>query len=165
MRQPLRQKSRVLTATERDNLRAQLGDGPLGIAPADVGYGNVWYQAPHAQPLNPVEVAAKRAGIKAFLEAGTPQDEKRSYKMRRDKRIRDLEEALRKDVIPTSFYHLKRDTTKDYEKVVTTLVDQMRSPERRRKEDELKNLLREREPENPNSGKLTYLRDDRRIQA
>lgn len=168
MRQPQRQKSRILTATERGNLKAQLGDGPLGIAPADIGYGMTglsWYQAPHAQPLNPIEVAAKKARVQAILDAGSPHDEKRHYRAWCDKRIHELEDELRKDVIPTSFYQMKRNTTKDYDKVVKTLVEQMQDVNRKSKENELKNLLREREPDDPDAGKLTYLRDDRRIQA
>ncbi len=163
MRPPSRR--RILTVAERQQFQAELGVGALGLDASDVAPGGVWYESPHDQPLNPVELAAKRRRTQAILDAGSPHDESRSYKAARDKRIRLLEEELRKDVIPSNHFHLKRQDTTDYNKVVTTLVGQMSSKRRREIEDELKNLRREREPDDPNAGKLVDLREDRRITA
>ena len=163
MRAPVRR--RILTVVERNSLKAQLGAGPLGLDPADVGVGEVWYQNPQDHTLNPVEVATKKARIKAILDAGSPQDESGAYKRKRDTRIKALEEDLRKDAIPHNHYHLKRQDSTDYNRVVKTLTSQLTDPVRRAKEDELKNLLRERESEDPDAGKLTFLRENRRIQG
>lgn len=162
MRPPRR---RILTVAERRQFQAELGVGAVGLGAADVAPRGVWYQSPHDQPLNPVELAAKRRRVQGILDAGSPQDESRKHKVARDQRIRELEEDLRKDVVPSNFYHLKRQDTNDYNKVVTTLASQMTSPRRRAAEDELKNLRREREPEDPNAGKLSDLREARRITA
>lgn len=158
MRPPLR-RDRVLTVAERRMKRAELGLGPLGLDPADVGQGDQWYIAPNINPLNPVELESKKRRIRAELEAGSPHDESPAYKRKRDRRIRELEESLKKDVIPHNFYHLKRQDSKDYHKVVKEIVSQTSNQNRLAMEDELKNLRRERENDDPDAGKLTYLRE------
>jgi hypothetical protein len=130
-----------------------------------VAAGQIWYQAPHNQHLDPVELAAKRRRIEAAIAAGSPQDEKKQYRAWRDKRISELEEELRKDTVPMGHFHLKRDDTKDYEKVKNELVKQLSDPKRRAREEELKNLRRERDPENPSAGKITDLREEKEIKA
>jgi hypothetical protein len=162
MRPPRR---RILTTTERDQLRAELGEGPLGVGASDVGVGDVWYQNPRDSNHDPVVTAQKRKRLQAILDAGSPHDETAAYRRARDKEIREIEEELRKDVVPAQHFHLKRADSKDYHKVVDTLVDQARNQRRRQLEDRLKNLRREREPDDPNAGKIVDLREDRRIVA
>ncbi len=115
--------------------------------------------------MNPVELAEKRRRLQGIMDAGAPRVSNRAQKVARDREIRGLEEELRKDVIPRQHYDLKRQDSTDYNKVVSTLAGQMTDPRRRAKEDRLKNLRREREPEDPNAGKITDLREDRRIAA
>lgn len=163
MKAPIKQ--RILTTNERNDLRAQLGCGPISIEASDVATGNVWYQAPHNQHLDPIQLAIKRQRIQAAIDAGSPHDEKKQYRAWRDRRIGELETSLRKDTIPRSFYHLKRADSKDYDKVRDEVVSQLENPRRRALEDELKNLRRERDPENPNAGKITDLREEKEIKA
>ena len=165
MRVQSRNQRRILTYSERMGLQQQLGNGPLGIGPADVGVGGQWYQSPHELPLDPVRLKAKQARLKRELEEGSPQDNSRAYKLKRDREIKLLEEELRKDVIPRDYYHMKRQDSKDYDKVVKELAGQMTDPRRRAMEDKLKNLRREREFDDPSSGKIAYLREDKEIKV
>ena len=165
MRVQSRNQRSILTYSERKGLEGQLGNGPLGIRPADVGTGGQWYQSPHELPLDPVQLAAKQARIRRELEEGSPQDNTRAHKVKRDKEIRLLEEELRKDVIPRDYYYMKRADSTDYSKVVKELAGQMTNPRRRTVEDRLKNLLREREFDDPNAGKIAYLREEKEIKV
>lgn len=155
MRPPRR---RILTATERKNLERQLSDGGLSPMPFDITTGG-WYPASASGMINPVEAKNRAMRIKKFVEEHSPQDESKAYKRSRDARIAQLEETLKKDTVPRQYVHLKRQDSKDYHKVVSTIVSQLENPQRRAMEDELKDLRRERDPEDPNAGVLTYLRE------
>lgn len=156
-------RRRTLPYAERKMLESLINDPRLNPLPADSVEGG-WVHAPGFVFSTPV-ADAKTRQLKAVLEAGSPQDESPQYKRWRDRRIKQLEGRLIRDTIPYDQFHMKRDDTKDYKKVVDGLVKQNADPERKAAEEELKSLLRERDPENPDAGKLTYLRQDRRIQT
>ena len=163
-----RQFRRILPYSERMGIKRLLDDPRINSAPYDSTgdeMGLNWVHNPQASVIVSRTGDSNARKLKSALDAGSPQDESKAYKRARDKRIQLLTDELRKDVVPREPFHKKRDDSTDYRKVVNHLVVQNRDQKRRGMEEELKSLLREREPENPDAGKLTFMREPERIQA
>lgn len=156
------QARRILPFAEREQLRNRVYNPALNESPADLASPDQWVHAPGGR-VNEAEAKAKDARMKAILDAGSPHDESPSYKRWRDRRILELEDRLRKDVVPLNVFHMKRQDSSAYRDVVSTLRSQIQNPDRVSMEQELQSLRREREPENPSAGKLSDLREERKI--
>lgn len=157
------QARRIYSYSEREQLKARVYNKALNEQPCDLDNSpNEWVHAPGGR-VSQAEANAKDARMKAILEAGSPHDESLSYKRWRDRRMKELEESLRKDVVPLNVFHMKREDSTTYRSVVGTIKEQMNNPQRSAMERELQSLRREVEPENPEAGKLSDLREDRRI--
>lgn len=156
------QARHILPLSERQVLRSRVYDPSQNDQPADIVGPGQWVHAPN-QRVNQAEADAKTSRYKAALDAGSPQDESRGYKAWRDRRIKELDERLGKDVIPHNSFHMKREDSSSYRSVVQGVRKQMQDPSRQAAEAELQNLRREREPDDAEAGKLSYLREDRRI--
>ncbi len=152
----------ILPLSERQTLRSRVYDPSQNDQPADIVGPGQWVHAPN-QRVNQAEADAKTGRYKAALDAGSPQDESPAYKRWRDKRVKELEERLAGDVIPRNAFHMKREDSTTYRKIVQGVRGQMQDPNRQAAEAELQNLRREREPDDAEAGKLSYLREDRRI--
>lgn len=156
------QARHILPLSERMTLRSRAYDWSVNDQPADLVGPGQWVHAP-SQRVNQAEADAKTGRYKAILDAGSPQDESPAYKRWRDRRVKELEERLGKDVIPREVFHMKREDSTAYRNVVQGVRKQMQDPNRLAMETELQNLRREREPDDAEAGKLSYLREDRRI--
>ena len=156
------QARKILSYSEREQLRERVYNPALNESPADLVTPSQWVHAPGGR-VNENEAKAKDARLKYILDAGSPQDESPSYKRWRDRRVKELEESLRKDVVPMNVFHMKRDESSAYQKVVGAIRDQINNPQRVSMERELQSLRREMDPQNPTAGKLSDLREDRRI--
>lgn len=152
----------ILPLSQRQILRARVYNPAVNDQTADIVGPDQWVHTPYAR-VNKAEADAKTMRYKSVLDAGSPQDESPAYKRWRDKRVKELEERLGKDVIPRDTFHMKREDSTAYRNVVGTLKNQMQDSDRQSAETELQNLRREREPEDAEAGKLSYLREDRRI--
>lgn len=151
----------------RMNLKRLLDDPRLNSTPYDSSgdeSGLGWVHSPQSSLVSSRTGDINTRRMKEALDAGSPQDESKAYKRARDKRITELSEHLRKDTVPRELFHKKREDATEYHKVVKGLVVQGQDRTRRQQEDELKSLLRERDPDNRDAGKLTFLREAERTQ-
>lgn len=157
MRRPVR---RILTPAERASMEANLRDHMIqsqtpilmmnGEHPAWVpGMSNA--QHPQASTIE-----ARR--IKKALDEGTAHDLTKHERRTSDKEIRQLEEEVSARLIPQRQYRMADDGSPEYRNVVSELVKQGTDKAFAAKVERLKNLKREREPDNPDAGNIEKLR-------
>jgi hypothetical protein len=151
---------RILTPSERQMLKAKVGeltaqmDTPTVIMGPN---GPVWVPD-HSNLERPHQVQAELQKTKRVLEEGTPQDMTRREVVAREKDIRILEERVKKRMVPEKQFKMASDDSSDYRKVVDELVRQGQDPVLSADIQALKNLRRERDPDNPSAGGIEDLR-------
>lgn len=161
------QPRRVLTSSERGFIKREIRELETQLGtPEMVGLG-VWAPNPMVPQQHRDKTARRLAELKRHLEQGSVQEMSRSAKQKRDRRIKELEERVRKRLIPSKFFHAKREDSKDYHKAVDHEVALAKDPQHQQEVSELKNLLRERaqegarfngSQEDPNAGNIEHLR-------
>ncbi len=158
---------RLLTPTETGILKNEIKELETQLFnPEMVGLG-VWGPNQNIHQGHRGKTQSRLNYLKKQLESGSVEKFSRSEIMRRDKRIKELEESLGKRMVPSEYHHAKRGDSKDYNKTVDHLVKVEMGADFQRDAQELKNLLRAREQhgarlagsvQNPNSASLEYLR-------
>lgn len=161
-------EKRLLSPVEKDRMRAEMRDIELQLKSPDLvglrGMSSVWAgNAAHSTTMS-----RRYQVLKQKLEQGSVEDLSRSAVNRRDKEIKLLEEVIRPKLVPQTFYHAKRQDSKDYDKTVRHLVTVEMSKETQGQIARLKNLLRARSMaesrtanvvEDPKNASIEYLRD------
>lgn len=159
---------RFLAPAERQRIQREIQDLEQGAKSPTYMIGDSgqarWAEGPVVGGADAMRRAAR---LKKILEDGTPADLSRKAKSLRDKRIRELEERVKKRMVPSKFFYQKREDSKDYNKTVDHLVKLEQNPQHQTEVTELKNLLRERSidgsrlhgsSENPACSSIEYLR-------
>ena len=159
---------RILPFSERAGIRARLENPALSPLPAD-SVENGFIHAPQAAwqdpgVANPATNPEFRR-LKKILDEGSPDDNTPKHKRAVEKEIRELEGVIRPHMAPRDFFQMKREDSKDYDKVVQHQVTSNADPTLGAMKQRLQSLLRERYPQNPKAGSLEYLREDGRIKT
>jgi hypothetical protein len=158
MRRPIR---RILTPQERAQLQARIQDNEIQLNAPEMTIVNgreAWVPSSRVEQQHRDLTESSMARMKRMLEAGSAHDLTDREIVERDNRIKELEESLRKKMVPKAFYHQKQDDVNDFHKTVDHLVKTEFSQEFQTEAQELKNLRRERDPDNPNAGNIENLR-------
>lgn len=155
---------RILPHSERAGLRARIEDPRINPQMADSVEGG-FVHSPAAAYTDQRMADAETKRLKHLLDAGSPQDESKQYKKARDREIAQLEDAIRRKMVPTRQFKAVRSDSSEYHKTVKHLTTINEDPTLNAQKQRLQSLLRERDPENPRAGSLEYLRDDRRIRT
>lgn len=169
MRRPTQAPKRLLTPTEKQKIRAEIRECEMQLNSPDLIALGRWapnpgFSAAHSGYVNP-----RLAMLKRRLEEGSVEDLSKSSVNKREKRIKELEERIKKRMVPHSFFHAKRQDSKDYNKTVDHLANIEMGSENQKEVAELKNLLRARSAagsrmgnttENPANASIEYLREN-----
>lgn len=157
MKRPLR---RILTPAERVAVNESLTDRMIQLQTPTMmldGDRPVWVPGP--SDITRPQIAQREAGrLKRVLDEGSPGDLSKAEIRGRDKEIQELEDRVRRKLIPEKAYHHKSDESSEYRKVVAGIVKEMSDPELARDAARLKNLRRERDPHDPQAGTIEHLR-------
>ncbi len=158
-------RRRVLTPAERRSLQERISDRQEGLTTPELSGmsrdgGPLWSQTdrPHTQNTNRERMELQRA--KRILASGEVGQISQADKLKIDRRIRDLERFVKEKQImaPDKYFHQKRSNDKDYHKTVNHIAKVEMDPRVVETMNELKNLKRMRDPDNPNSGNIESLR-------
>lgn len=160
MKRPVR---RILTPALRKHIENEIRDKEIQLhyptLQAGSG-GRIGWTPMQVDQQNAGATAQDVRRLKQILEQGSAHDLTKAEVRERDKEIARLEGRVRKKLVPHEHYHLKSEDSKDYNKVVRALVTQADDKELGSDIERLKNLKRERDPENPDAGNIEYLRTD-----
>ncbi len=157
------QKRRILTPNEREMLENEVETSERQLQTPDVvGIGNgdgTWGRAPIAPELvTEGRIRSELAKRKQILQNGQVGSLTRAEKMQIGKKIKQLEEHVGKNLAPRKqFFHEKVDE-REYHKTVAHVANVEMNPKFVEKVQELKNLRRMRDSDNPLAGETDSLR-------
>jgi glutamyl-tRNA reductase len=106
----------------------------------------------------PYRVEAELRKTRRILDEGSPSDMSKYEIRAREKSIKLLEERISKKMIPEKQFMMKSDGGSEYRKVVNELVAQGQDRVLSADIESLKNLRRERNPDDPLAGSVEDLR-------
>lgn len=161
MKRPIR---RILSTEERKWLEELKRDKEIQLRNPQISATDsgqvVW--APGQVDQDSSRTQAQIQRLSKALDEGSVHDISRNEKAERDRVIRRLEQIAKKTLVPNRYLHQKQSDTKDYHKTVNEgLVNgEMSSEFQKNVIEPLKNLRRERDPENPEAGNIDDLRED-----
>ena len=158
MKRPVR---RYLTPDERATLEQHQRDMTVQLETPTLMMGpngQVVRVADRSNLDSPHVVSAEIRKTKRLLEEGRPHDLTKAEIRERDKEIRRLEDRVKKSMVPENHFRMPDDGSSNYRKVVDELVRQAQDPKLSSDIETLKNLRRERNPDDPKAGSIEDLR-------
>jgi hypothetical protein len=158
MRRPVR---RILTTGELSMLKRHEADMTAQLETPTLMMGSdgqIIRVADKSNLENPQQVSAEIRKARKAIEEGTPFDLTKAEIRERDREIKRLEEQVKKKMIPEKNFRMADDGSSDYRKVVNELVNQAKDHRLTEDINVLKNLRRERNPDDPNAGNIEDLR-------
>lgn len=161
MKRPVR---RIYSTEERKWMMEKLRDKEIQLSSPQIsatGDGQiVWTRDPTDANQDVSRTKAQIQHLKKALDEGSVHDMSRSEKAERDREIRRLESIVKKRLVSKKFMEQPESDSVDYRKAVNGLVEEGSDPQHQKNVEMLKNLRRERDPDNPYAGDINDLRED-----